>query len=86
MLIVWPRIAVQWFLIDQALVLAGSSYCAIAMRRSDVLVWAPSFTVLRYLNSIIFLKTFWREIVRQRSLGAWFSVQRYGDLRSTSNA
>jgi cellulose synthase/poly-beta-1,6-N-acetylglucosamine synthase-like glycosyltransferase len=86
LVLIWPRAVLQWALMDQALVLAGSLYCAIATRRVDVIAWAPSFTILRFLNSAIFLKTFWQEIVRQRSLGAWFSVQRYGELESTRNA
>jgi len=86
LVLIWPKAVLQWALMDQALVLAGALYCAISMRRLDVLAWAPSFTVLRFLNSVIFLKTFWQEIVRQRSLGAWFSVQRYEELGSTTQA
>lgn len=84
LVIVWPAAVLRWALMDQALVLGGSLYCAIAMRRPDVIMWAPTFTVLRVLSSAIFLKTFWQEAVRQRSLGAWFSVQRYDKLGSTT--
>jgi cellulose synthase/poly-beta-1,6-N-acetylglucosamine synthase-like glycosyltransferase len=86
LLVVWPSAVMRWVLLDQVLVLVGSLYCALVMRRLDVILWAPSFTVLRFLGSAIFLKTFWQEIVRQRSLGSWFSVQRYSELASAGGA
>jgi cellulose synthase/poly-beta-1,6-N-acetylglucosamine synthase-like glycosyltransferase len=86
LLVVSPGAVMRWLLLDQALVVAGAAYCAAVTRRLDVILWAPSYTVLRFLNSAIFLKTFWQEIVRQRSLGSWFSVQRYNDVAAAGVA
>jgi poly-beta-1,6-N-acetyl-D-glucosamine synthase len=86
LVMVWPRAVMRWILLDQALILAGSVYCAAVMRRVDVIAWAPSYAVLRFLNSAIFLKTFWQEIVRQRSLASWFSVERYSEVAATHDA
>ena len=87
LLVLWRTAVMRWIVLDQALVLAGSIYCAASTRRFDVILWAPSFIVLRVINSAIFLKTFWQEIVRRRSLATWFSVERYKELaRSAQGA
>jgi poly-beta-1,6-N-acetyl-D-glucosamine synthase len=86
LVILWPHAVMRWVLLDQLLVLAGAVYCAAVTRRLDVIAWAPSYGVLRFLNSAIFLKTFWQEIVRQRSLASWFSVQRYSEVAVTCDA
>jgi hypothetical protein len=51
--------------------------CAAALRRSDVLMWFPVFSVFRFINAVVLLRTFWREVVRGRTLQTWFSVGRY---------
>jgi len=80
LVLLWPHAVMRWVVLDQMLVLVGAAYCAAVTRRLDVIAWAPSYGVLRFLNSAIFLKTFWQEIVRQRSLASWFSVQRYSEV------
>jgi hypothetical protein len=47
------------------------------MRRLDVLFWFATFAPLRILGCIVFLRTFWLEIVRRQTLRTWFSVARY---------
>jgi hypothetical protein len=40
-------------------------------------MWFPVFSVLRFINAVVLLQTFWREVVRGRTLQTWFSVGRY---------
>jgi cellulose synthase/poly-beta-1,6-N-acetylglucosamine synthase-like glycosyltransferase len=78
LLALWrPSMTVRWLLIDQALWLALALACAARDRRLDVLVWLPTFPLLRYLNATILLRTFWLEIIRRQRRRHWFSVARY---------
>jgi biofilm PGA synthesis N-glycosyltransferase PgaC len=85
-IVLWPRVVMQWVVFDQCVAAVGAIYCARSLRRPDVLFWWPSFAVFRFLNAVIVVKTFWQEIVRGRSLGTWFSVDRYESTRSAARA
>jgi biofilm PGA synthesis N-glycosyltransferase PgaC len=74
---VWPRAILTWLALDQLLVGATAFYCAMVVRRLDVLVWWPAFVVLRWINAFVLLTTFWQEIVLRRARRHWFSVGRY---------
>jgi hypothetical protein len=54
-----------------------AAVCAVHLRRPDVLLYSPTFVVLRLISSFLWLRTFWTEIVRQRRLSTWFSPRRY---------
>ena len=75
--VLWPRAVLQFVLFDQLAAAAAAVYCAASARRPDVLLWWPSFVVLRVLNAAILVKTFWQEVIRRRSLDTWFTVGRY---------
>jgi len=81
----WPAAVCRWLALDQSMILAASAYCAVATRRLDVLLCAPSYVILRVINSAVFLKTFWSEVVRRRDLNNWFSVQRYHEVARVAN-
>jgi cellulose synthase/poly-beta-1,6-N-acetylglucosamine synthase-like glycosyltransferase len=72
-----PEVALRWVVLDQAVLAAAAALCAVHLRRPDVLLWYPTFAILRVLGSAIWLHTFWREVVRRRTLRTWFSVGRY---------
>jgi hypothetical protein len=57
--------------------LVAAVACAVALRRSDVVMWCPLFSVFRFINALVLLRTFWREVVRGHTLQTWFSVGRY---------
>ena len=83
----WPHAMLRWMLLDQGMSAGAALVCAAHLRRADVLVWFPTFVFLRLLGCGIWVRTFWLEIVRQRTLRTWFSVGRYDtDARPAHHA
>jgi len=81
--LLWPAATLRWLVVDQAALAVAAVACAASLRRPDVIAWYPTFAFLRVLGSAVWLLTFWREIVRRRTLRTWFSVGRYdNDARS----
>jgi cellulose synthase/poly-beta-1,6-N-acetylglucosamine synthase-like glycosyltransferase len=79
----WPVATLRWLLLDQVVFAVVAVACAVHLRRPDVLVWFPTYAVLRVIGSLVFLRTFWLEVVRRRTLRTWFSVARYDSLPET---
>ena len=73
----WPSTILRWLALDQLVSALGAFVCAWRLRRLDVLLWFPTFAPLRVLGCIVFVRTFWLEIVRRQRLQTWFSVARY---------
>ena len=83
----WPHAALRGLLFDQAVSALTALICAIHLRRFDIVVWFPTFVFLRVLGCAVWVRTFWLEIVRQRTLRTWFSVGRYdADARPAHHA
>ncbi len=74
---VWPLATLRWLLLDQAVLGLAAVLFAWRLRRLDVLVWFPAFAPLRVIGCLVLLRTFWLEVIRQRTLQTWFSVSRY---------
>jgi len=72
-----PGIVWRWLLADQLVVFGAALLCAIKLGRPDVLFWAPTFIVLRFIICFVWVRTFWAEIVRRNTLNVWFTPQRY---------
>ena len=81
----WPMAILRLFLYDQLLWLALAIVCAISLRRLDILINSPSFVLIRAINCLVLLRTFWFEVVRNQRRTDWFSVGRYQDPTSTVN-
>ena len=77
-----PLATLRWLLLDQLVLAFAAVVCASRLRRLDVLLWFPTFAPLRVLGCLVFLHTFWLEIVRRQTLRTWFSVARYDTGRS----
>jgi biofilm PGA synthesis N-glycosyltransferase PgaC len=75
--LIWPHALLRCLMLDQAVSLLTAVICAVHLRRFDILLWFPTFAFLRVLGCAIWVRTFWLEIVRQRTLRTWFSVGRY---------
>jgi hypothetical protein len=73
----WPRAILHGVLLDQCVSAVAAIVCAYKLRRLDVLLWFPTFVVLRFIGCGILLRTFWCEVIRRRTLRTWFSVARY---------
>ena len=77
LLFVMPDLVWRWMALDLAVTITTAAVCAVHLRRPDVLLWSPTFVVLRLISAFLWLRTFWTEIVRQRTLRTWFSPRRY---------
>ena len=86
LLIVMPDLVWRWMALDLAVMMATAAMCAVKLRRPDVLLWSPTFVVLRLISSFLWLRTFWTEIVRQRTLSTWFSPRRYQSRHSPAHS
>jgi poly-beta-1,6-N-acetyl-D-glucosamine synthase len=73
----WPTATLRWLLLDQSIFALSAIACAWHLRRFDVLLWFPTFALLRVIGCVVWVRTFWLEVVRQRTLRTWFSVARY---------
>ena len=83
----WPQAVLRCLVIDQLVAVSLAVFSAARLRRLDVLLWWPSFIVIRAINCFVWVRTFWTEVVRGKSLDVWFTPQRYergtGDRVST---
>lgn len=75
----WPSVVLRLLLIDQAMMVALATACAVSLKRADILIWVVTYPLLRLVNSAILLRTFWLEVVRRQHALEWFSVGRYSD-------
>ena len=73
----WPSVIWRSLVLDQLVFAVAAAACAWKLRRLDILIWLPAYAPLRLMGSVIFLRTFWLEVVRRRTLRTWFSVARY---------
>jgi cellulose synthase/poly-beta-1,6-N-acetylglucosamine synthase-like glycosyltransferase len=74
----WPQAVLRCFFIDQLVAVGLAIVAAVRLRRLDVVLWCPTFVVIRVINCFVWVRTFWTEVVRRRSLDVWFTPQRYG--------
>jgi poly-beta-1,6-N-acetyl-D-glucosamine synthase len=77
MVILWPEAMLRCLVIDQLLTAALAVASAVRLRRADVVLWCPTFVFIRAINCWVWVRTFWTEVVRGRSLDVWFTPQRY---------
>ena len=75
--VLWPGALLRCFAIDQLLTAALAIASAVRLRRPDVVLWFPTFAVIRVINCFVWVRTFWTEVVRERSLDVWLTPQRY---------
>lgn len=64
-------------LLDAALAIVFASAVAIAERRIDILLSSPLFPLMRYYDAWLFIKGFWKVVIRRQAVGTWFSPSRY---------
>ncbi len=78
-LLLWykPLLFAQALVFDQSVWLVFSTLCAVRLRRIDILLSFPTFIVVRLINCVAMVRTFWLEVVMRRRERRWFSVSRY---------
>ena len=72
-----PRVAFYAVGMDWIVLMFLSLICAVCDWRSDVLIWAPLYTLLRFVDCSVFLYSFWRTVVQGKQVRGWFAVKRY---------
>ena len=75
--VLWPDALLRCFAIDQLVTLALAIASAVRLRRPDVVLWCPTFVIIRVINCFVWVRTFWTEVVRGTSLEVWFTPERY---------
>jgi hypothetical protein len=75
--VLWPGAVLRCFAIDQLVTAALAIASAVRLRRSDVVLWCPTFAVIRVINCFVWVRTFWTEVVRGKLLDVWFTPERY---------
>ncbi len=79
-LFIFPIINIRFFkffLIPYLVFLVGLGiYGSILRKRLDLLVYSPTYIVLVFVNSWIFLEQFWKEIILQKTNLVWFHPER----------
>ena len=73
----WPATVLSGLVTDQALWLCFAVVVAIRDRRLDILRSFPLFMLLRAVNCVVLVRTFWLEVVRRKTERAWYFVERY---------
>jgi poly-beta-1,6-N-acetyl-D-glucosamine synthase len=73
----WPKAFLSGLAIDACVLFGVSCLCGIVDRRWDVIYYFPAYEFMRFIDSLVFFKSFWTIAVRKRQVHSWFSVQRY---------
>lgn len=69
--------AIYALLIDLAITATLALIVSVAEKRRDVFMASPAFPFLRYMDSAIFIYSFWKTVVRGQKISEWFAVKRY---------
>jgi poly-beta-1,6-N-acetyl-D-glucosamine synthase len=76
-LCIWPGLFLRGAAIDAAILFAVAVTCGIVDRRMDVIYYFPAYEFMRFVDALVFFRSFWKITVRRREAHSWFSVQRY---------
>jgi cellulose synthase/poly-beta-1,6-N-acetylglucosamine synthase-like glycosyltransferase len=67
----------KYFLIPYLILLMVlGAYGAIVRKRLDLLLYAPTYLILVFVNAWVFLEQFWREIILNKTNLVWFHPER----------
>jgi poly-beta-1,6-N-acetyl-D-glucosamine synthase len=72
-----PAAVLSWLVLDQVSWLALAIGFAVHERRADIVLAFPFFLIIRVVNCIVLLRTFWSEVILRNTRREWFSVARY---------
>lgn len=86
LLFMMPFVSLSFFIFYLAstlmFILAIGTYSAIKKKRIDLLLYAPLYMILVFVNALIFLEQFASEIIMGRKLDIWFKPERSKSLAS----
>src|ERR1700742_4020394 len=76
--VLFPHTVETWFAIDSGFMFLSATIVAITNKRWDILKYSPMFIVLRFVDSYLFLRSFYRAFFeRQSKQLSWQSSTRY---------
>jgi cellulose synthase/poly-beta-1,6-N-acetylglucosamine synthase-like glycosyltransferase len=74
----FPKTVETWFAIDSGFMFLSATIVSITNKRWDVLVYSPSYILLRFVDAFLFLKSFWKAFfATQSNKLSWQSSTRY---------
>ena len=76
-LCIWPKLFLQGAAIDAGILFLVSVICGLVDRRWDVIYYFPVYEFMRFVDALVFFRSFWKITVQKREAHSWFSVQRY---------
>lgn len=76
-LVLFPTQTLYVLAVDQIFWLIVSWFCSVWTGRFDIIKYAPTFFVPRFLSAIIFLESFWCAVIMQHNTEPWFRPHRY---------
>ena len=77
LVILFPAAMLRCLLLEQLLTGIVALVAAVHLRRADVFLWFPTFSMLRLVNGYVWIRTFWVEVIRRQTLRVWFTPERY---------
>lgn len=67
---------VYYLLSNLAFVMLISSYAAYKRKRLDLFLYSPFYMILVFVNAVVFMEQFTREIILNKKLEVWFKPER----------
>jgi cellulose synthase/poly-beta-1,6-N-acetylglucosamine synthase-like glycosyltransferase len=85
-LILFPSLTLLAILLEFCYIFAISTVVAIVEKRRDVIFYAPTFPVIRYIDCVLLLYSFWNIVIMRKRVSTWFSVSRYAHSSERSKS
>ncbi len=76
-LILFTKVTLLIILLELSFSFVVAAIVAIIEKRKDLLFVFPLFILMRYLDCVLMLYSFWNVIIRRKSILTWFSADRY---------
>jgi len=70
-------------LLDAGLAFTIALFVAARERRRDILFSAPLFPLMRVFDALLFVRAFWKVIIRGQAVTTWFTPARYTQEKNT---
>lgn len=78
-LVLFPHKVFFILVVDFAFVLAMAIAAGISEKRKDVILYLPAFQILRYVDCVVFLYSFWNAVIRKKKVLEWSFINRYSE-------
>lgn len=76
-LVVFPRTALLVISLDWLWMMTMCVVAGIVEKRKDVILYSPIFQILRYIDCVILVYSFWSITISRKTISGWLFVNRY---------